>query len=147
MRIENIVPLLAVPSLRKLEHFQVCIMERDYEDDRRHDWDTPGYTVSDMLPTSSSRLESLALRESFIRTDILNPTFDGIQNLKSFAYEHTDDEIYDNYDDWDEDIDLDVLAKSLSKHPIESLDLSNEDPISFGDSFLALISAIPTLKT
>jgi hypothetical protein len=84
MRIENIVPLLTINTLRTLVLTQVTVMRR--EGDRVFQWAT--WPVDGVLPARSSRLEHLCLRESYITPKTLAPIIQGIKALRSFAYEH-----------------------------------------------------------
>ncbi|KAJ4325360.1 hypothetical protein N0V94_000702 [Neodidymelliopsis sp. IMI 364377] len=90
LRIENIVPLLTIPSLRTLELTQVIVMRR--EGYRVFQWSI--WPVQRLLPDKSnpcgatSNLETLTLRDSFIDLVHLIPIVRAIAALKSFTYEH-----------------------------------------------------------
>ncbi|KAJ4343632.1 hypothetical protein N0V95_006640, partial [Ascochyta clinopodiicola] len=87
LRIENIVPLLTIPSLHTLELTQVIVMRR--EGYRVFQWSI--WPVTRLLPphdpttNSGSNLETLVLRESDIDLAYLLPTLSGIKALKSFT--------------------------------------------------------------
>jgi hypothetical protein len=91
MRIENIVPLLTIDTLRTLELTQVTVMRR--EGDRVFQWAT--WPVNSVLSARSSRLEHLCLRESYIESSTLAPIMQGIQALRSFTYEHVRNDLID----------------------------------------------------
>lgn len=91
MRIENIVPLLTIDTLRTLELTQVTVMRR--EGDRVFQWAT--WPVDGVLPARSSRLEHLCLRESYIEPETLAPIMQGIKALRSFTYEHVRNDLID----------------------------------------------------
>lgn len=91
MRIENIVPLLTIPTLRVLEVRQVTVMRR--EGYRVFQWSV--WPVSRILPSRSSDLEVLTLRESYIDLELLIPTLERIKGLKRFTYEHMPNDLAD----------------------------------------------------
>jgi hypothetical protein len=91
MRIENAVPLLTIATLRELELTQVTVMRR--EGYRVFQWSV--WPVSKVLPERSSHLEVLALRESYIDLNLLQPVLRGIKALKSFTYEHVPNDLAD----------------------------------------------------
>lgn len=91
MRIENIVPLLTIPTLRELELTQVTVMRR--EGYRVFQWSV--WPVTRILPERGSGLEILALRQSYIDLDLLVPVLQGIKGLMSFTYEHMPNDLAD----------------------------------------------------
>lgn len=91
MRIENIIPLLTIPTLRELELTQVTVMRR--EGYRVFQWGV--WPVARILPQRSSSLEVLMMRESYVDLDLLTPVFEGIKGLKSFTYEHVPNDLAD----------------------------------------------------
>lgn len=84
MRIENVVPLLTIPSLRELDLSHVIVMRR--EGYRVFQWSV--WPVSKVLPEGSSGLEVLRLRESYMEMDLLAPIVRGCRALRVFEYEH-----------------------------------------------------------
>ncbi|KAJ4986377.1 hypothetical protein SVAN01_08069 [Stagonosporopsis vannaccii] len=84
LRIENVVPLLTIPSLRELDLSQVIVMRR--EGYRVFQWSV--WPVSKVLPEASSGLEVLRLRESYVDMGLLAPVVRGIKALRVFEYEH-----------------------------------------------------------
>lgn len=103
LRIENVVPLLTIPSLRTLELTQVVVMRR--EGYRVFQWAV--WPVDRLLPAVEpgergaregcvSNLETLVLRESYIDLEYLLPVLRGIKGLKSFTYEHTPNDLADS---------------------------------------------------
>ncbi|CAO2651665.1 Nn.00g042350.m01.CDS01 [Neocucurbitaria sp. VM-36] len=117
LRIENIVPLLTLPSLRSLDLTQVIMMH--YNPDRQFQWDqSPDQAVACKLAAGSS-LEHLTLRESNINTKPLIPLFKTFRALKSFSYEHADDDLAEMEDN--ADIDFASLATCL-EHQVTSLE-------------------------
>lgn len=93
MRIENIVPLLTIDTLRTLELTKATIMRR--EGDPVFQWDT--WPVDGVLPARSSRLEHLCLRESYVAPEVLAPIMQGIKALRFFAYEHVPNDLADRW--------------------------------------------------
>lgn len=102
LRIENIVPLLTIPSLRTLSLTQVIVMRR--EGYRVFQWSV--WPVDRLLPVSerneleaapsnASNLEHLTLNESYIDLDYLLPVLRGIKALKSFTYSHRANDLAD----------------------------------------------------
>ncbi|KAF2819369.1 hypothetical protein CC86DRAFT_145223 [Ophiobolus disseminans] len=118
LRIENIVPLLALPTLRELELWQVTVTRQ--ASDEEFAWESPGRAVPDMLHTVSSSLEVLRLRESYLPTTSLVPIFGAIRSLKAFTYEHVANELT-HAPGWNGQMDYDVLSTSLCRHPLETL--------------------------
>ncbi|KAF2624804.1 hypothetical protein BU25DRAFT_413343 [Macroventuria anomochaeta] len=91
LRIENVVPLLTIPSLRRLKCSQVVVMRR--EGFKVFQWGV--WPVERVLPEGASNLEHLALEESCIDLENLMPIMSGIKALKSFAYEHMPNDLAD----------------------------------------------------
>lgn len=91
MRIENIVPLLTIETLRDLELTQVTIMRR--EGYRVFQWAM--WPVERVLPARSSKLERLVLRESYVLPDTLVSVLKGIEGLREFEYEHVPNDLWD----------------------------------------------------
>ncbi|KAH7374314.1 hypothetical protein BKA66DRAFT_572273 [Pyrenochaeta sp. MPI-SDFR-AT-0127] len=86
LRLENIVPVITLPSLQTLELTQVLHMRQ--EPGRTFLWDEePVASVKSILAAGSS-LEHFILRESHIDTSSLLPFFQAFRALKSFTYEH-----------------------------------------------------------
>lgn len=91
MRIENIVPLLTIPTLRELQLTQVTVMRR--EGYRVFQWSV--WPVARILTERSSKLQILTLKESYVDLDLLIPVIKGIRGLKSFTYEHVPNDLAD----------------------------------------------------
>jgi hypothetical protein len=91
MRIENIVPLLTIPTLRELELTQVTVMRR--EGYRVFQWSV--WPVARILTERGSNLEALILRESYVDLDLLIPILGGIRGLRRFTYEHVPNDLAD----------------------------------------------------
>lgn len=91
MRIENIVPLLTIDTLRSLELTQVIVMRT--ERDRGFQWEE--WPLDRVLTARSSWLEHLCLRESYIEPETLAPIMQGIKALRSFTYEHVRNDLTD----------------------------------------------------
>lgn len=85
LRIENIHPLLKMPSLRDLELEEVIDMRQ--EPDKLFPWDEPGRCID--LRKTSSGLEKLTLRSSYVPTRALAIVLDAIKALRCFEYEHS----------------------------------------------------------
>ncbi|XPS80543.1 hypothetical protein M3J09_012495 [Ascochyta lentis] len=90
LRIENIVPLLTIPSLLTLQLTQVIVMRR--EGYRLFQWSI--WPITRLLPDldsivgAASNLKTLTLKESDIDLAHLLPVLRGIKALNSFTYEH-----------------------------------------------------------
>ena len=89
LRVENVVPLLTIVTLRTLECTQVVVMRR--EGWRVFQWSI--WPLERVLPERSAGLESLSLRESCVDLDTLVLVTRGIRALKSFMYEHEPNEL------------------------------------------------------
>lgn len=91
MRIENIVPLLTIPTLRELELTQVTVMRR--EGYRVFQWSV--WPVARILTERGSNLEVLILRENYVDLDLVVPVLRGIKGLRAFTYEHVPNDLAD----------------------------------------------------
>jgi hypothetical protein len=85
LRIENVVPLMTLPTMKRLELWQVVETRRAIGE--TFNWEYPNQSIPEKL-SPGCNLETLALRESYIRTSTLLPIFRAIRGLKSFTYEH-----------------------------------------------------------
>jgi hypothetical protein len=83
MRINNIIPLLTMPSLKNLDLEQVIVMRRNEEG--TFPWWEPTRRV---LEDASSGLEKLTLAKSHIPASSLASILKAIRGLKHFRYEH-----------------------------------------------------------
>jgi hypothetical protein len=92
LRIENMVPLLTIPTLRTLELTQVVVMRR--EGYRVFQWSI--WPVDRLLAEKASNLETLTLKESYIDLEFLVPIIRGIKALQSFTYEHIPNDLADD---------------------------------------------------
>ena len=111
MRIENIVPLLTIPSLTSLELTQVTVMRR--EGYRIFQWSM--WPVHRVLPERCSNLETLSLKESCMDLELLFPVLCGIKALQSFTYEHVPNDLADE-SAWNPHITDDALSACLALH-------------------------------
>jgi hypothetical protein len=84
LRIENIHPLLMVPSLRSLELREVIVIRQ--EAGGIFPWDLPERRIE--LAEASSGLEELRLTQSYIGAPALITVTNTIRALKSFSYMH-----------------------------------------------------------
>ncbi|KAF3051127.1 hypothetical protein E8E11_008428 [Didymella keratinophila] len=91
MRIENIVPLLTIATLRELEVTQVTVMRR--EGFRVFQWSV--WPVAKILNERGSGLDVLRMRESYVDLDLLVPILGGIKGLREFTYEHVPNDLAD----------------------------------------------------
>jgi len=91
MRVENIVPLLTIPTLRVLDVTQVTVMRR--EGYRVFQWSV--WPVSRILTERGSGLEVLRMRESYVDLELLVPVLGGVRRLREFTYEHVPNDLAD----------------------------------------------------
>ncbi|KAJ4294172.1 hypothetical protein N0V90_007862 [Kalmusia sp. IMI 367209] len=90
LRLENVVALLTLSSMRNLELRQVIEMRR--EEGRTFDWEhSPSF--KDLLEQRGSNIESFHLLQSFVNFDDLRPVMRAFRALKSFVYEHDENEL------------------------------------------------------
>lgn len=94
MRIENVVPLLTIESLRDMELSQVTVMRR--EGFRVFQWEV--WPVQRVVGARSSKLERLVLRESYVLPETLAPVLSAIEGLREFEYEHVPSELAEDVD-------------------------------------------------
>jgi hypothetical protein len=133
LRIENIIPLFDLPSLRDLELWQVAIMRQ--AEGETFPWDQPHRRIP---REASSSLERLALRESYIDTDLLLPILAGTRALQSFTYEHRISDL--NYPEYQSRIvDYANLATAFSKHGSTLESLRFHEPCSMFLSDLVIL--------
>ncbi|KAF1934925.1 hypothetical protein EJ02DRAFT_460810 [Clathrospora elynae] len=92
LRLENVVPLLTLPSIRNMELTQVISMRQ--EPGREFSWtnDRDRY-LERRLPAGGSSLEHLTLRDSHIYFKKLGGELSALRNLKSFTYDHLKNEL------------------------------------------------------
>jgi hypothetical protein len=140
LRLENIIPLLDIRSLKDLELWQVAIMRQ--AEGETFPWDQPHRRI---LREASSGLERLALKESCIDTDILLPILAAIRALKSFTYTHQWVDL--NYPDQTRVVDYANLSAALSKHgsTLQALRFHETDSMFLSD-LVTLISGTQVLK-
>jgi hypothetical protein len=117
MRIENIIPLLSISSLRNLDLEQVIVMRQ--EEDREFAWHQPNRHV---LQDASCGLERLALRASYLPTDSIVSILKAIKGLRFFTYEHIINGLSHPLGATF-DVDYTKLAAALSKHAPTLTDL------------------------
>lgn len=134
LRVENVVPLLTVPTLRTLELAQVVVMRR--EGWRIFQWKV--WEVERVLPPGTSSLETLALRESYVELESLLPVLHGIKTLKSFTYEHFPNDLSDDSVRADE-LDRMALSRCLETQRASLEHLRVRDTSPFNASSVASI--------
>ncbi|KAF3033413.1 hypothetical protein E8E12_001389 [Didymella heteroderae] len=127
MRIENIVPLLTLPSLKVLELTQVTVMRR--EGYRVFQWSV--WPARRVLAERSSALEVLTLRQSYIDLDLLVPIALGIKSLKAFTYEHVPNDLADEAAAEVHRINTAALASCLNMHAhsLEHIRVRDTQPV------------------
>ncbi|KAJ4363646.1 hypothetical protein N0V83_009942 [Neocucurbitaria cava] len=87
LRIQNIVPLLTLPTLRTLDLTKAEDMRQ--EQGKPFMWDSsPTQASRRRLGDGSSALEHLTVRNSCIDAEDFIPLFEAFRGLKSFTYEH-----------------------------------------------------------
>jgi hypothetical protein len=89
LRIENIHPLLNMPSLRSLDLEEVIVMRQ--ETGVSFEWHQPVRRIN--LKEASSGLEELRLGSSYISTSSLVTVINTTRALRSFTYEHSRNEL------------------------------------------------------
>lgn len=92
MRIENVVPLLSIPSLQALHLTQVTVMRR--EGYRVFQWSV--WPAARVLAAQRSKLKTLVLRESYIDLSLLAPLLSDVDALQHFEYEHVPNDLADS---------------------------------------------------
>jgi hypothetical protein len=109
MRMENIIPLLEMPSLKHLILDEVIVMRQNPEE--TFQWEQSDRRV---LEEASSGLEKLTMRKSHIPVTALVPILNALKGLKEFKYEH----VFHHMSHPMEEIPIDyiVLATVLSRH-------------------------------
>ncbi|KAJ4369500.1 hypothetical protein N0V86_009335 [Didymella sp. IMI 355093] len=143
IRIENAVPLLTIATLKELELTQVTVMRR--EADREFEWSV--WPVSKVLPERSSNLEVLALRDSYIDLNILEPVLRGIKKLKSFTYEHEPvDLTYVADDAWPPETDFLAPCLNLHKRSLEHIRFRNYQRLFWTDMMDLLCGPLEVTK-
>lgn len=85
MRIENIAPLLTLPSMRQLHLTQIITMRQ--KPGQSFEWEAPGERFREITEKNSSPIEHLHLLASFLRMSDLKWLLRAFQGLKSFVYE------------------------------------------------------------
>ncbi|KAA8617420.1 hypothetical protein PtrSN002B_011697 [Pyrenophora tritici-repentis] len=86
LRLENIVPLLTLPSIRELVLVQCVTMRQELGRDFSWSNGRDGYVQRRLADGSS--LEHLSLRESHITFSSVRALLEPLNNLKSFTYDH-----------------------------------------------------------
>jgi hypothetical protein len=89
LRIENIHPLLNMPSLRSLDLEEVIVMRQ--ETGVSFEWHQPVRRIN--LKEASSGLEELRLGSSYVSTSSLVTVINTTRALRSFTYEHSRNEL------------------------------------------------------
>ena len=127
MRIENIIPLLTIDTLRTLELTQVTVMRR--EGYRVFQWAL--WPEDQVLPPRSSRLEHLCLRDSYVEAETLAPIMQGIKALRSFTYEHVPNDLTDEYEGFLDFTTDSHPCLSYHAHSLESVHIREQTEIWF----------------
>ncbi|EUC40331.1 hypothetical protein COCMIDRAFT_109095, partial [Bipolaris oryzae ATCC 44560] len=126
LRLENAVPLLTLPSIRKLELTEVIAMRQ--EPDRIFSWqDGWERRIEEMLRSGSS-LEQLVMTESdvfFLEAIII---LEKLNNLKSLSYEHAPSDLGSHPETYREFLLIDELRR-LSGIPLKHLRIRGEVPL------------------
>lgn len=154
IRIENIVPLLTIPTLRELELTQVTVMRR--EGYRVFQWSV--WPVQKILPERGSNLEVLTLRESYVDLELLVPVLGGVKGLREFTYEHVPNDLADETAQTHR-VNTHALTACLSMHAdsLEYVRVRDTEPFDWGSMAEYLFGAargdtnahstFPNLKT
>ncbi|USP77855.1 hypothetical protein yc1106_05129 [Curvularia clavata] len=122
-RIENVVPLLTLPSIRKLELLQVVAMRQELG--RTFAWrEGQGKSIADLLSSGSS-LQQLILRASSIFFPDAIVILERLNKLKSLTYEYVDDELASHRRESHEFPRIEDLRR-LSNCPLEYLRIRSE---------------------
>jgi hypothetical protein len=99
LRLQNLVPLFALPSIRNMELNQAVDMRQ--EPDRTFSWAEvrEKHGIKQKLAGGSS-LERLVLQQSDLKLDCnaTIPILESLSKLKSFTYEYLPNELYDTDD-------------------------------------------------
>jgi hypothetical protein len=135
LRIENVVLLMTLPTMKTLELWRVMDTRRAVGE--TFDWEYPGQSISEKL-SPGCNLETLALYESYVPTCMLLPIVRAIRGLKSFTYEHRSTvlmvpgSIYTN---------IEVLSRciALQATTLQHLAILDENAIS-GDEWLEYLA-------
>lgn len=127
LRLENVVPLLTLPSIRKLELSQAVAMRQEL--DRTFAWrEGHGKSIVDLLSNGSS-LEQLILRASSIFFPDAVIILERLNKLKSLTYEYVDDELSSHRGESREFPRIEDLRR-LSNCPLEHLQIRSETLLS-----------------
>ncbi|CAE7188417.1 hypothetical protein P3342_008938 [Pyrenophora teres f. teres] len=86
LRLENIVPLLTLPSIRELVLVQCVAMRQELG--RNFSWSDGRDDYVHQRLAGGSSLEHLSLRESHIVFPFVYALLEPLKNLKSFTYDH-----------------------------------------------------------
>jgi hypothetical protein len=110
MRIENIMPLLTMPSLKDLRLDEVIVMRRNADD--VFSWEQPDRLI---LENASSGIEKLTMKYSYLPTASIVSILDLIKGLKYFGYEHEQNDLSIDPEDTIP-IDYASLVNALLRH-------------------------------
>lgn len=126
LRLENVVPLLTLPSIRKLELIEVVTMRQ--EPGKTFSWqDSTDNTIERMLAGGSS-LEQLVMRDSDIFFPEAIIILEKLNNLKSLSYEHLPSDLGSHPETYREFLMIDELRR-LSRIPLKHLQIRGEIPL------------------
>jgi hypothetical protein len=124
LRLENVVPLLTLPSIRQLELTQVITMRQELG--RAFSWQSNhGNLIENRLDNGSS-LEILVMRESDIFFPQAVVILERLNKLKSLTYEYASNELASHPAPWHEFPHISELRR-LSGTPLEHLRIRSED--------------------
>jgi hypothetical protein len=111
LRIQDVHPLLTIPSMRDLTLHQVVVPRR--EEGKEVPWEHDDHRVQ--LDDASSEIESLQLFVSCLSTEILVELIGKFKYLRCFAYEHQpSNELQPEYEDFE--VDEKGLEMALERH-------------------------------
>ncbi|KAF1961587.1 hypothetical protein CC80DRAFT_488056 [Byssothecium circinans] len=116
MRLENVAALFILPSLRTLDLTQVVYVRHQLG--RMFEWevDYPRLSFASLLENKGSKIEYLHFWESFIGLQDLWALFAVLPDLKSFTYEHMENDMPDLDNSQREEFNYIQLGKQLSKY-------------------------------
>ncbi|KAH3961628.1 hypothetical protein HBI56_176130 [Parastagonospora nodorum] len=110
LRVENVVPLLHLPTLRVLWLTEVVELRR--ESGVVFPWEKAETRIE--YPAGTCRVEDLSMSESYISSEKLVKVLDAITALRCFKYDHQETELV--AEDEEVRIDYAALARALERH-------------------------------
>lgn len=145
MQLLSILPLLSLSSLRTLELSEVVEMRMD-EDDLPI-WEIEGsHRYAHNLDPASHALENLALKKSYIETSILCRLIMASEGLKSFTYEHIQNDL-SYLEDEEVALDYHLLATTLAHQASTLIYLHLDDEANtYGHGIVQVVEQLPALE-